>query len=383
MRVKRTALVALPGCVSLMPLLVLPVMVGGFVDDLNLGEREAGLLASAGFLGAACTALVLSFRIHHLDLRRIALLGLIVMAITDGLSIAAASMPLQLLTALRFTSGSASAAAYGAVISAYASWREPDRAYGLFMAVQFAVSGIGLYLLPTAIPHIGVAGIFAMFTVLDLGALGLTRHLPARAERAERIDNPKLEWEIIVAITSLACLLAIGLYEMAQMAQFTYIERIGVFIGLDAHRIGLALGVASFLGIPAAFAVTWLGSRFGYFRPIAFATLMQVVSVVLLLAADSFADFLVAECLFAMGWAFVLPYFQAIEAQIDPGGSVVVAGGFATGTAGFLGPAGAALLVLPGSYWRVLTAIGAALVVVVILTRFVTRRLASVAMVDR
>lgn len=371
----RTVHIALVGCVSIMPLLVLPVMVGAFVDAMGLGERDAGLLASAGFLGAAAAALILAFRIHHLDLRRMTVLGLVIMVAADGASIAAAALPLYVLVALRFISGAAGAAVYGGVMSAYAAWREPDRAYGLFMALQFAVSGAGLFLLPMAIPHLGVAGIFALFTLLDLGALVLARALPDNVERAGRIVGDKLEWQIIFTLTALACLLAIGLYETAQMAHFTYIERIGVAVGLDAGQIGLALGLSSLLAIPAAFAVTWIGSRFGYFIPIAAATLVQVLSVALLMRADSFADYLLITCLFAMGWAFVLPYFQAIEARIDPGGSVVVAGSFATGAAGFIGPAGAAMLVMPGDYWRMLMAILVSLLVVIAMTRFVTHRL--------
>ena len=48
-------------------------------------------LASAWFLGSALTALVTAFRIHHLELRRLAWLGLLMMAVADGISISAAS----------------------------------------------------------------------------------------------------------------------------------------------------------------------------------------------------------------------------------------------------------------------------------------------------
>jgi hypothetical protein len=54
----------------------------------------------------------------------------------------------------------------------------------------------------------------------------------------------------------------------------------------------------------------------------------------------------------------------------------VVAGGFATGAAGFLGPAGAALLVRPGDYRLMIGGICAVLGCVIVLTFLVTRRLA-------
>lgn len=375
---QRTIVIALLGCVPLMPLLVLPVMVGSFVDGFGLAENEAGWVASAGFLGGSVGALGLAFRIHHLDLHRLAFLGLVVMTVADGASIAANSMPIAALVAARFVSGFASALVYGSVMSAYAGFREPDRAYGLYMALQFAVSAAGLYLLPSVLPVMGVAGIFILFTAMDLAGLLAVARLPGREERASRVKGLKLEWEIIFTVTAIACLLAIGLFETAQMAQFTYVERIGVAIGLEADQVGLALGLSSLLGIPAAFAVTWLGSRFGYFKPIAAAIMLEFIAIAILINATTMTHYLTAACLFAVGWAFVLPYFQAIEARIDPGGSVVVAGGFATGAAGFLGPAGAALLVAPGHYVNMLLGVGACLVVVILLTRFVTLRIGAV-----
>ena len=69
-----------------------------------------------------------------------------------------------------------------------------------------------------------------------------------------------------------------------------------------------------------------------------------------------------------MAWAFGLPYFQAFEARLDPGGSVVVAGGFFTSVGAAIGPALAATLVRPGDYsWVILASIGIYLAVAVLM----------------
>ena len=52
----------------------------------------------------------------------------------------------------------------------------------------------------------------------------------------------------------------------------------------------------------------------------------------------------------------------------------MVAGGFATGAAGFAGPAIAALLVRPADYSLLLNTICAGLLIVIVLTWWVTRR---------
>ena len=369
----RTSLLALLGSIALFPLLVLPVIVGGFVDHIGLTESEAGWATAVGALGAALTAIPVALTIHHVDLRRLALSGLIVMAIADCLSIAAPSIPVWSFFLLRFLSGVGAACVYASVMSAYATWKEPDRAYGLFMAVQFAVSAAGLYGLPLILPIIGIAGLYAGITALDLVATALITRLPDSGERKGAGAHAPLEWHVILRRTSLVCLLGIGLFEAANMAHFAYAERIGLSFSLEASQVGAILGIVTVVGIPGAFAVVWLGDRFGHFKPIAIAVVCQVTALVLLLTGSAQAIYVIAMCLLSIAWAFALPYFQAIEADLDPGGSVVVAGGFATGMGASVGPAVAAMLVIPGQYSGIYVAAAMTYLVVLGLMRYVVR----------
>jgi hypothetical protein len=106
--------------------------------------------------------------------------------------------------------------------------------------------------------------------------------------------------------------------------------------------------------------------------------LIQATALLLLLTGTDRAIYITAMCMLAIGWAFALPYFQAVEAEIDPGGSVVVAGGFATAFGGFAGPAMAASLVSPGSYSNMIFAAMGAYFLVVVLMRLVTTRMIRV-----
>lgn len=371
----RLAQLSVLGCISLLGLLVLPIVVGGWVDELGYSERDAGLLSSASFLGSAGAALVLAFRMHRLDLRLVAGLGLLGMALADGLSALAGSLPPTAIVGARFLSGVASAGVYGAVMGSIAGFRAPDRGYGLFMALQFFVSGAGLYLLPPLMPQLGVTGVFVVFAIAALFGLLFLGGVPSARERAATSAPLTVEWKIILAPTALLCLLAYGLFESSQMGQFAYIERIGVNLGLSGEQLGLSLGFASFIGIPGAMAVTVLGSRFGYFRPILLAVILQISVMVWLLWAETFPEYFLIACVFSIFWAFVLPYFQALCARIDPRGSVVVAGGFATGAAGFFGPAGAAMLVRPGDYRLMILGVIGVLLAVIVITAIVARRL--------
>ena len=72
----RFAAFAVIGTVSLMPLLVLPAMIGVLVDNAAMSDSSAGWSASAHFLASAIVGLLMSVRVHHLDLRRAATIAL-------------------------------------------------------------------------------------------------------------------------------------------------------------------------------------------------------------------------------------------------------------------------------------------------------------------
>lgn len=64
--------------------------------------------------------------------------------------------------------------------------------------------------------------------------------------------------------------LGFAVYEAANTAQFTYLERLGVSLALTDQQIGLALLIASLAGIPGAFTIVFLGSRLGRMLPLSF-----------------------------------------------------------------------------------------------------------------
>lgn len=361
----RLVRLAVLGSISILPLLILPSMVGALVDGAGLSESQAGWVAAVGSFGGALAAIAIALRIRHLDPRRLAVIGLVGLAVFDGASALVHSLPVGVFLALRALSGVCGAAAYAAVMSTYASLPNSERGYGMFTVFQFGLSGLGLYVLPLALPSIGVAGLYLGLSLAAL--LGLTQTAPV-IRREVAVEEPALELHLLVRPAAVLAMVGIGLFETANNMHFTYAERIGVNFGLPDLEIGTILAVASFLGIPAAFAVVWLGDRFGELRPILVALTVAVIGLLLLLNGTGDAVYGISMCLLGMAWAFGLPYFQAFEARLDPGGSVVVAGGFFTSVGAALGPALAATLVRPGDYsWVIVTSIGIYLAVAVLM----------------
>ncbi len=367
----QTIRVSVLGSVSLMPLLILPTMVGALVDYAGFTEAEAGWVAAVGFAGSALGAIVAGLRIRHFDPRILGVVGLIFLAVFDAASIFAGHLPTWLFVTFRFFSGLGGAVAYAAVMATIATMSNPERGYGVFMVLQFGLSAIGLYGLPFLLPVIGVSGLFLILSALAVLSLFLRGSV---IHRAPVSAGTAVEIHMLLKPVALLSMFGIGLYETANLGYYTYTERIGVNFGLTDYQIGEVLGLATLLGVPSALAVVWMGDRFGQLRPISAALLVSILGLLILLYPLGPASYPIAMYMMGAAWAFGLPYFQAVEARIDPGGSVVVVGGFFTSCGAAVGPAIAATLVRPDDYDNVLLfAIGVYGVVAVLMTMCTSR----------
>ncbi len=350
---------AILGTVSLMQLLVLPAMVGVLVDGSAITEQQAGIAASANFFGAALIALVMAFQMQRLPLRAISFAALLFAAAADAVS-AFSAHSFELFLVARFSAGVGAGTVYVSTLAAYARSQDPDRGFGLFVTLQFIVSGLALYVLPVYSSDLGVKGMFLIIAALDLVALMFCASLPALSATKEQ--NTDHLHGIVVSGSSLKTLgsaaaifgaLAFGIFEAANTAQFTYVERLGVSMALGEHEIGQALLIASFVGIPGAFSVIILGNRFGHVVPIILGVGLAIIGLLLLISAEAYLDYFLGSLLLGFSWAFCLPFIQGLLAGLDRSGGVLAAGSFCTTLGSTLGPYAAATLILNKDYDRV------------------------------
>jgi MFS family permease len=215
------SLLSAAGTVSLMPLLVLPAMIGVLVDESALSERFAGLSASVNFAGGALVSMLMALRMHRIDLRRAAAAALLLAAGMDAVSAFSTGSETLFLLA-RFAAGVGTGAAYTCISAAFARYADLDRGYGLFVTLQFIVSGIGLYLLPVHASRLGTEGMFLSIAALEVLALALVWYLPGRAVLASPERVGRSERAVLLAPATLFAVASFGLFEAANTAQFTY-----------------------------------------------------------------------------------------------------------------------------------------------------------------
>lgn len=345
------------GTVALMPLLILPALIGVLVDESLMSESFAGWSASVNFAGGALVALVMAFRMHRLHQRKTAVLAL-ALAMAGDLASGFATGSEAAFLAARFVAGVGAGAAYTIALAAFARFADVERGYGIFVTLQFIVSGIGLYVLPVYSPYLGTPGMFLLIAALDGLALLLVRHLPGRAAVSPRAAAQPSETAVLFAAATIFVLIGFALFEAANTAQFTYSERFGVSLSLTDPQVGSMLLIASLAGIPGAFAIVVVGDRYGRMQSLAFGIGIAVAGLLVLMFSRTFVPYLLGGALLGFSWAFCLPYIQGLGAALDPNGSALAAGSCASTVGGAAGPALAAMILVHGGYrWVFLVAV--------------------------
>jgi predicted MFS family arabinose efflux permease len=360
-----------------MPLLVLPAMIGTLIDETSLTEAQAGWSASLNFLGGAIIAGLMALRMHHLDLSKVAAVGFLVAAIGDGLSGFSTSNA-SLFLFVRFCTGVGAGAAYTAVLAAFARLPEVDRGYAVFVTLQFTISGLGLFLLPVFSQYLGASGMFLSIAALDVVGLLLCSKLPGKAVRSQTEQGGRTELHVLLAWATILGALGFMIFEAALVAQYTYIERLGVSLALSDKQVGSALLIASLAAIPGALSIVLLGGRVGRMSGLCFGVAVAIVGLLIMISpgtisAQNFLPYVLGAAMITFAWAFCLPYIQGLMAALDPHGSAAALGSASSTIGGAIGPGLAALVVGSGAYQHVMM-LAIALLLLALTSLFVASR---------
>ena len=337
------------GSITLMPLLVLPAMVGILVDTGSMSDSSAGWGAALGSFAAAIVGFALSLKIHGADLRKAARISLSLGILADLASAFAVGDNAGFFAA-RIFSGFGLGAAYVAALSAFSREDDYDRGFGIFVTLQFIVSGVGLYLIPVYSDVLQAKGLFLMFAFLNTIALCLTGFLPSDKDTTQTTSTSLSEIRILLTRAAMLAVLGYMVFEAANNAQFAYVERFGVDLSLSHNEIGVSLLIASLVGIPGAFSIVLMGQRFGTVGPLALGIGLSCLGLFVLINSSTYSGYFFGSCLLGFAWAFSLPFIQTLLASIDRQGSVIAAGSSLATFGSALGPAAAAEVVRGGNY---------------------------------
>ena len=144
-----------------------------------------------------------------------------------------------------------------AVYTSIASLKNYERGYGLFVLMQYSLSGIGLYYLILYADFLGAQGLYLFLATLNFIALLMIRSFQDLKAEPSSNEDSKSELKVLLTGVAFLAVVGFGIHEMSGVAQFTYIERIGANISIEDQSLSNIMLVASLLGIPGSMAVSY------------------------------------------------------------------------------------------------------------------------------
>lgn len=355
-----TAAAAL-GIIGALTIMIAPGFLGLIADQGRLGEAGAGYVISSDIDVMAAAIAVATFLITRINWRQLALVGLGLIAAG---SLATAFVHTEgAFIAARVCAGAGEGLAVGVSFAALGQARNPDRAFGGYLAAGLTISAVILLLVPILQPHIGTAPFFIGITVLALlvGALVPWLSSGNAAASAASSGLVRIHWRLAIG-----GLLGVFLYFLAQGAVWSYFGEIGAASGVRADFIGRALAISSIAGIGGALLAVVISTRFGRAAPLIVSAAASAASFLLLEGHVSGMAFFVSGVLFNAAWNFSMPFLSGLCADADARCRIVCAMGCIQTVGTGLGPAAAALLLGRGGFSATLWMSLAVLVVSVI-----------------
>jgi MFS family permease len=295
----------------------IPVISTAWVTLLGFSDVEVGRVAGADLGGLSLGAVLTAVLIAKVNRRLLAVIGLSLAVLANGLCIGLTDYD-QVLW-LRLLSGIGSGIYTAVAVSALGASSKPARAYNA-MLFAFAFSqALEMHFLP----QLSMYGIYTVFIVCFLLTLPFIGWLPAQASASPtQTDAPdtalaKLD---IPAYVPWLCLTAMVITYINIGAYWTYIELAAAADQATPEWVGNVLTWASFCSLMGCLFATILSNRYGLLRPL-LVTLATMTFIVGMLANGiTDKNILISVFSFNCLWIFIDVYQMSTIANVDKTG---------------------------------------------------------------
>lgn len=342
-------LLALLGTAGFFYVNLAAAIVDGLVGSMGFTSAQAGSVMSANIYGSSLGGLIAVFLVRRVAWRPV-LVGLL--AVVGGLELVSMLVDsYAVMLPLRAVDGLVGGMSVGIALALLARTRLPDRAFGVLLMFQFAFGGMGSWLLPGLVKAHGTWLLFACMAAMDLAALltAMFLRMPERAPTTVRPDAGHAAGHRRIVLLA-AVLVALFLFQAAQMGLFSFIIPLGRNSALTLSFISQTVGWTTWIGALGSLFVIVAGTRLGRAGPLTVAMLMTLVGISGLFLAEHKSVFFAANALSAITWSFVVPYLFGMASMLDSSGRMASLAGFVSGLGLASGPLFAGWLVRSDDY---------------------------------
>ena len=301
---------------------IMAAIVDGLVSGIGLSEGQAGQVGSVNIYGAALGALTAVFLIRAVPWKILAVVCLVLLIGIDLVSIGIGTF--EALLPVRAAHGFAGGILTSTAFAVIARTANPDRTFGMLLFVQFGLGGLGVMVLPPLAPVYGTQALFLALALFSLVTLAMLPFLSAYPPRAKtNVSEGAIRWGPL-GMT----LVAIFIFQTANMGLLAYIIRLGLDYGLDRSYVSTALGLATWVALIGPLLVMVCGLKFGRFKLLMASMALTLIGTAVFHYSANPAAYMIANCGTGITWGFVIAYLLGMTAEFDKAGRASAFGGF-------------------------------------------------------
>jgi predicted MFS family arabinose efflux permease len=348
------------GALGWVDLILLPFMIGSVVDELGVSESTVGWLGAIEIGALTLTSFLIAARLHKVDFRGFAVLGIMLVILGNVLSIFISDF--WQLCCSRILVG-AGLGLIASIANALASLTAaPERTFALMQFGLASFASILIFLAPTMMSVYGLNGVFMLQIAVSVIVGALFFLLPARPYAIEAYsgnveDSARMPVLAIFSLLSLACLF------VGHSALWAFSERVADSLSIDSYAIGKVLAISAFLGLGGATFAYLLGMRVGYAWPVYAGFFLQLVLGFLMYSSRDISLYMTSVLFLNFGIVFVTPYMMSLLAEVDQSGRAPALGPAFVNVGSAIGPLYGSFAVATAGYAGVSIATALAFIV--------------------
>lgn len=341
---------------------LLPSFLEAAAVQFNLNNQQIGWLGSSETGGLAISTLLCALFINKLDIKKIAVLGIVIALIANVLSNFCTAVEGLLWS--RLVAGLGEGLLVTAGMTALAKTANPDRWFAIYTGAAVVLQAAGLFLLPSVIQQWQLFGVLLCFIILLIWALFFIRHLPNKTDvirenslNSLETSNAKLSRNLVFGVFAiLSFYISIG-------AVWTYIAGIGTAAGFSFEWVSTALSISMIGGFIGAVLLALMGRM-------ATGSVILIVSGLIMLLCLYFLDidfnksqYTWTLIIYSVVWSVIASRLFSLIATADKSGRFITASQPMLNIGFALGPLMASGLIVKFSYSGVLALAAVSLLV--------------------
>ena len=302
----------------------MPLLVGAMADSLGFGEQELGWLASSDMTGLLIGSMLTSLVVARANRRTLAAVGLILVILANYFS--TQSTDLVPLMMSRLGAGIGAGICYSTCTASLAGSHNSARTFSILLFVLVVMNAFIFYVFPMINERWGVNGLFMFYLFEAVPILLILPLLPRYCSQDENevvamadADASSIKSKIPELLPRL-CLVAVFSFYILVGAYWAFIERAGVAADLSSEFISGTLTWGQIFSLTGTLLAVWLARRFGQSKPLLFALLIMIITMLILAVSVDAITFFFSVFSFSFFWIFIDVFQLGTLSNIDHSG---------------------------------------------------------------